>query len=166
MYIETRRLLLRELQISDAAPLARIWSDPDVTLFMGGPRDEARLRQDLEVEAKAAAPAEIGLWPVVEKASGKVIGHCGLLEKQVDGQEEVELIYVFGKPAWGHGYGAEAAIAIREYAFEQLGQRRLIALIDPENEASERVALKAGFHYEKEARRPSGKVLRVYAAHC
>jgi ribosomal-protein-alanine N-acetyltransferase len=83
MHIETRRLVLRDLQISDAAPLAQIWSDPDVTLFMGGPRDEAQLRQDLEAEAESAAPAAIDLWPVVEKASGEVIGHCGLLEKAV-----------------------------------------------------------------------------------
>jgi ribosomal-protein-alanine N-acetyltransferase len=166
MHIETQRLVLRELQISDAAPLAQIWSDPDVTKFMGGPRDEARLRQDLEDEAESAAASRIDLWPVVEKASGEVIGHCGLLEKEVDGQAEIELIYVFGKAAWGQGYATEAAMAVREYAFEQLGLRRLIALIDPGNAASERVALKAGFRYEKETRRPSGKFLRVYAAHC
>jgi RimJ/RimL family protein N-acetyltransferase len=83
MHIETRRLVLRDLQMSDAAPLAQICSDPDVTLFRGGPRDEAQLRQDLEAEAESVAPAAIDLWPVVEKASGKVIGHCGLLEKAV-----------------------------------------------------------------------------------
>jgi ribosomal-protein-alanine N-acetyltransferase len=166
MHIETQRLILRELQVSDAAPLAHIWSNPDVTRFMGGPRDEAQLRQALEDEAESVASSGIALWPVVEKASGEVIGHCGLLEKEVEGQAEVELIYVFGKSAWGQGYATEAAMAVREYAFEQLGLRRLIALIDPGNAASERVALKTGFLYEKETRRPSGIILRVYAAHC
>ncbi len=133
---------------------------------MGGPRDEEQLRQDLEDEAEAAASSRIDLWPVVEKASGEVVGHCGLLEKEVDGQAETELIYVFGKSAWGQGYATEAAIAVREYAFEQLGLRRLIALINPENAASERVALKAGLRYEKETRRPGGIILHVYAVHC
>jgi ribosomal-protein-alanine N-acetyltransferase len=130
---------------------------------MGGPRDEARLRRDLEDEAELAASSRIDLWPVVEKASGEVIGHCGLLEKEVDRQAEVELIYVFNQSVWGQGYGTEAAIAVREYAFEQLGLRRLIALIDPENAASEHVALKAGLRYEKDTRRPGGKILRVYS---
>jgi ribosomal-protein-alanine N-acetyltransferase len=163
MQIETERLLIRSLEVADASPLAAIWSDPDVTRHMGGPRDFADIRLGLEEEAQAGAQAEIALWPVVEKASERVIGHCGFLEKDVDGQCETELIYVLALDSWGKGYATEATSALRDYAFEQLGLRRIIALIDPENSASARVAEKIGMECERDTRRPSGKVMRVYS---
>jgi ribosomal-protein-alanine N-acetyltransferase len=163
MQIETERLLIRSLEVADASPLAAIWSDPDVTRHMGGPRDFADIRIGLEEEARAGTQAEIVLWPVVEKASGRVIGHCGLLEKEVDNLSEIELIYVLASDSWGKGYATEAASVLRDYAFDQLGLRRIIALIDPENPASARVAEKIGMEYERETRRPSGKIMRVYS---
>jgi ribosomal-protein-alanine N-acetyltransferase len=163
MQIETERLLIRSLEVADASPLAAIWSDPDVTRHMGGPRDFADIRIGLEEEARAGTQAEIVLWPVVEKASGRVIGHCGLLEKDVDNQSEIELIYVLASDSWGKGYATEAASVLRDYAFDQLGLRRIIALIDPENPASARVAEKIGMEYERETRRPSGKIMRIHS---
>jgi len=163
MQIETERLLIRSLEIADASPLAAIWSDLNVTQHMGGPRDSADIRLDLEEEARTGTQAEIALWPVVEKASGRVIGHCGFLEKDVDDRSETELIYILALDSWGQGYATEAASALRDYAFEQLGLRRIIALIDPENSASVRVAENIGMRCERETRRPSGKVMRVYS---
>jgi ribosomal-protein-alanine N-acetyltransferase len=163
MQIETERLLIRSLEIADASPLAAIWSDPDVTRHMGGPRDFADIRLSLEEEAQAGAQAEISLWPVVEKSSWQVIGHCGLLKKDVDDQSETELIYILALDSWGKGYATEATSALRDYAFEQLGLRRIIALIAPENSASVRVAENIGMHCERETRRPSGKVMLVYS---
>ncbi len=161
--IETERLLLRPLQLTDVEALARLWADPAVTRYMGGPRDFARTRASLEADA-SAAPAEFDLWPVVEKATGQLVGHCGLLDKEVDGETEIELIYVFARPAWGKGYATEMAAALKDYAFAQLGLKRIIALIDPENGASERVAGKLNLVYERDTLRPNGKTLRLYAA--
>ena len=163
MQIETPRLLIRSPRTSDAAPLAAIWADPQVTQFMGGPRDRAEVQRALEEDALLPVPPEIDLWPVVEKSSGKLVGDCGLTEKEVDGQKEVELVYVLERGSWGKGYATEAAWAIMTYAFEELGLPRLISLIDPRNVASERVALKLGMALEKETLRPGGKVMRVYA---
>ncbi len=162
LHIETGRLIIRSLRHADAPALAELWSDPDVTRFMGGPRNYSQVRETLEQDA--AGPAlTFDLWPVVEKNSGRIIGDCGLLDKEVDGQAEVELVYVFHPSAWGKGYATEAAGAIRDYAFTRLGLARLIALIDPHNAASAQVARKLGFHLEKETRRPGGKVMQVYA---
>lgn len=165
MQIETERLLIRSLEVADASALAAIWSDPEVTRHMGGPRDFPDIREGLEEDAQAGDQAVIDLWPVVEKASGQVIGHCGFLEKEVDGQVEIELIYVFASDAWGEGYATEAASALRDYAFHRLGLRRIIALIDPGNPASARVAEKIGMQLETETRRPSGKLMGVYSIH-
>ena len=161
--IETERLLIRPLEVSDASPLAAIWSDPAVTRHMGGPRNFVELRDQLEADARGGSQAQIDLWPVVERSSGRVIGHCGFVKKDVDGQTEIELTYVFESQSWGKGHATEAASALRDHAFQQLELRRIIALIDPENRASRRVAEKIGMSFERETTRPSGKVLRVYA---
>jgi ribosomal-protein-alanine N-acetyltransferase len=163
MEIETPRLLIRSLQLADAEALVAIWADPQVTQFMGGPRDRAEVQRLVEEGAQLPTPREIDLWPVVEKSSGRVVGDCGLVNKEVDGQNEVELIYVLERDSWGKGYATEAASAIMRYAFVELGLPRLICLIDPENVASERVAIKLGMTLEKETVRPGGRVMRVYA---
>ena len=160
--LETDRLIIRPLQHTDAPALAELWSDPDVTHFMGGPRNYNQVRETLEQDAAGPAPA-FDLWPVVEKKSGRIVGHCGLLDKEVEGQTEFELVYVFHPSVWGKGYASEAAGAIRDYAFISLGLARLIALIDPDNAASAQVARKLGFHLEKETRRPGGKLMQLYA---
>lgn len=159
---ETKRLAIRLMTEPDIPALASIWTDAQVTRFMGGPRvyDElcAGFKQDLE-----APPQRLDLWPVVERNSGAVIGHCGLLAKEVDGQNEVELVYVIAAAFWGRGYATEAAMAIRDYAFKSLKLARLISLIDPLNAASEKVAMKVGMKFARDTVRPNGKKMKVYA---
>jgi len=123
---------------------------------MGGPRERSKLEAIFEEEIKDPFADEYNLWTVEEKPSGKVVGECGLLDKEVDGRAGVELVYVFARSAWGKGYATEMAAALKKYAFQKMGLRRLIALIEPENEGSERVAVKVGMHLEKEVIRPSG----------
>src|SRR4051812_40748374 len=86
---------------------------------------------------------EFGLWAVVEKSTRDVIGYCGLSRfEDVGGQPETEVGYRLIRSAWGHGYATEAATAVRDYAFDTLSLTRLIAIIDPRNVASIRVAEK------------------------
>jgi RimJ/RimL family protein N-acetyltransferase len=159
---ETGRLIIRPLTEVDVPVIASLWADERVTRFMGGPREfekvSASLRDDLN-----APPLRLDLWPVVEKSTGKVVGHCGLLPKTVDGIEQVELVYVIAAGSWGCGYATEAALALRDHALRSLRIPRLISLIDPANTASERVALKAGMKFDAETIRPGGKAMRVYA---
>ncbi|MBA7556411.1 hypothetical protein ES705_49119 [subsurface metagenome] len=82
-----------------------------------------------------------------------------MLDKEVEGKTEIELTYIFASPAWGKGYATEIAQSLKQYAFKKLGIERLIALIKPENAASERVAVKIGMIMEKKVIRP-GKVVR------
>ena len=72
-------------------------------------------------------------------------------------------MYVIRRESWGRGYATELAEGIKCHAFETLGLTRLIALIEPENTASERVAAKAGMCFEKEVFRPGGELRRLYA---
>ncbi len=84
-------------------PLATLWSDAGVTRYLGGPRDFETVRKNLEEDLPQAHQVQFDLWTLVEKSSERVIGHCGLLEKQVDGRDEIELIYVLAVRCVGQG---------------------------------------------------------------
>jgi ribosomal-protein-alanine N-acetyltransferase len=161
IHIDTERLTIRSPTEADTTPLARLWSDPRVTHFLGGPRNFDEVRAALL--AGLADPPPIDLWPVVEKSCSQLVGHCGLLPKEVDGHDEFELVYVLAADHWGRGLATEAAIAIRDYALHSLEIERLVSLIDPANAASERVAQKVGLSFERDTLRPNGKTLRLYS---
>ncbi len=163
--IETQRLILRNTQPSDIPALVSMWSDPEVTRFMGGPRDALWLERTFAEDADNQNPLVYDQWPVIEKSSGKLIGYCGLLDKEVEGRPEVELVYVFVPAVWGRGYATEMALALREHAVQAMGLNRLVALVEPENAASIRVAERAGFHADRKVMRgDSERILFVYEA--
>lgn len=160
--LQTKRLRLKRLEKSDILALTNIWCDPEVTQFMGGPRERVKLEDIFKEDVKDPFGEVYDLWPVEEKKTAKTIGHCGLLEKEVKGNPEIELIYVFSSAAWGKGYAIEIGTAIKRFAFDEMGITRLIALIDPENKASERVALKIGMQFESELVRSEGVKRMIY----
>ena len=63
---------------------------------------------------------------------------------------------------WGQGYATEIGQAILRLAFTKMGLMRLVALIAPGNQSSERVAIKVGMHFEKEIIRPGGTIRKLY----
>lgn len=163
--LETDRLQLRYMLPEDIPPLVALWTDPDVTRFMGGPRNVETLTEDLLNTVKNPLAESFDLWPLVEKCSREVIGHCGVMDKDVEGGTEYEIIYVLMKRVWGKGYATEIAHGLIDYAYYVRNLNRVISLIEPENKASERVALKMGMKMEREITRPGGGIRRVYALH-
>jgi len=163
IYLETERLLLRPLEPADIPILARLWADPVVTKHLGGPREALSVQQMMTEDLDRVLLERYDLWPVVEKRSGQVIGHCGLIDKEIAGNIEIELTYVFFQAVWGKGYATEIGLALIDYAFNQLNLSRLVALIAPHNDASARVAQKLGFHFSDTIVRPNGKSMQIYA---
>jgi RimJ/RimL family protein N-acetyltransferase len=161
--LETERLALRRLRAEDVETLVALWTDPEVTRHLGGPRDAAKVRERLVAEAGSPTPRWPDLAPLVEKASGRVIGDCGLLEKDVEGRAELEVVYVLARDAWGRGFATEIARALVVHALDVMGRERVIALIEPEHAASARVAEKAGLRFEREIVRPSGARREIWA---
>jgi ribosomal-protein-alanine N-acetyltransferase len=164
MRLETERLLLRPLDVGDIDALIALWTDPHVTAFLGGPRNPEELRRTFREDLRKHPPDPFDLWPVIEKPSGSLVGHSGLLDKEVEGRQEVDLVYVFAPSVWGNGYATEIGRALMQCAFEQMSLKRLICLIDPKNEASGRVARRLGMRYEGLVLRPGGRTLQLYAA--
>jgi ribosomal-protein-alanine N-acetyltransferase len=163
--LHTKRLLLRRLQsASEISALVDLWTDPDVTRYMGGPRHRDQLEANLRQTLASPERPVYDLWPLLERDNLRLVGHCGLVRKDVDGRNEVELTYVVAQSEWGFGYATEIAAALAQHAFKQLGETRLIALIDPQNSASLRVAEKIGMRFERDVVRPGGAVRRMYAS--
>ncbi|HSB01005.1 MAG TPA: GNAT family N-acetyltransferase [Anaerolineales bacterium] len=150
--LTTDRLLLRHFHILDCEPMLHVFGDAEVMRFGNGvqPKEwvQAWLRTCLEHYYRTWG---FGPYAVVEQHSREVIGYCGLFFfPDVNGQPEVEIGYRLRRSAWGQGYATEAARAVRDFAFNTLDIRRLIAMIDPSNLASIRVAEKIGMRYEQE----------------
>ncbi len=160
--LETERLILRLQRAADIDTLINLWSDPAVTHYLGGPRERDWLRTEFEEVGRNPAAEQYDLWPVIEKDSSQLVGNCGLLDKDIAGKTEIELIYVFAAGAWGNGYATEIGRALIQHAFEALELERLIALIEPENAASERVAQKVGMRFDREVIRPGGARRKLY----
>lgn len=93
---------------------------------------------------------DLGLWAIVERAIGAFLGRCGLLPWTIDGVDEVELAYLIDKARWGEGFATEAAHAIVAHALDALRLECLIAFVTSGNNASARVAVKAGMAFERE----------------
>lgn len=155
--LETDRLLMRYQNHSDIPALVSIWSNQEVTKFIGAPREKDFLLNEFQKTAEDPDVEKYDLWVVIEKSSGNVVGHCGFIDKEIEKNTEIDLTYIFDPSAWGKGYGTEIAIALKNYAFNDLGLKRLVALIHPDNSASANIAKKIGMKNSKSIARPNGE---------
>jgi RimJ/RimL family protein N-acetyltransferase len=90
-----------------------------------------------------------GLWAMVLKSKGEVIGDCGCVLQEIHGQKEIEIGYHVRRDLWGKGYATEAAKGCVEHALSKLGAERVISIIRPENLQSRRVAEKNGLRCDR-----------------
>ena len=157
--LETERLLLRRMVPEDLDALYALYRDPEMRLYFpveGSSPDRTLTLEETKEELEwfrngHPRHPELGLWATILKETGVFIGRCGLLPWTLDGRDEVEVAYMIDKSYWGRGLGSEAARGIRDYAFEELGLTRLVCFIDPQNEASIKVATHIGMTFEREA---------------
>ncbi len=149
--LETSRLLLREFCRDDDAALARVISDPETMRFYPAPFDRAGVEEWIERNMRRYAESGHGLWGMVLKSNGELIGDCGVTIQNVGGVSELEVGYHVRRDLWGQGLATEAARACRDYGFIRLSAERIISLIRSENIASRPVAEKNGMEIWKEA---------------
>lgn len=140
--LETKRLLLYPMQAGDLDDLLLVFSDPKVMAAFneppfGRPQMERWLKRNLDHQLEYG----YGLFSLIHKEDGVLIGDCGLeqLEPGI-----AELGYDLRSDYWNQGLATEAAGAVRDYARHNLGLPTLISLIRVGNHASRRVAEKIG----------------------
>ena len=144
MILETERLLLREMKQDDLPALQGILQDEETMYAYNGAFDEAETQAWLDRQLSRYAQYGFGLWAVVLKESGGMIGQCGLTMQPWRGDEVLEVGYLFNRAFWHHGYATEAARGCMEYAFDLLGAREVCSIIRETNLPSRRVAERNG----------------------
>jgi RimJ/RimL family protein N-acetyltransferase len=148
--LETERLIMRQVAHDDLDDLLQIWGDAETLHFFPKTLDRQEMTEWIERNLKRYESCGHGLWAVILKEGKQFVGDCGLVLQEVGGVEELEVGYHFNKNYWGRGLAAEAARGCMEYAFIQLGRRRVISMIRPENVPSRRVAERNGLRIEKQ----------------
>lgn len=143
--LETERLYVRESSEEDVEAFYTIYKEREVTrytegLFEHAVSERAYIREYIE---KVYAYYEFGIWTVVLKESGEIIGRAGISVRE--GFDMPELGYVFGIPWQGKGLAKEACEGILKYAKEELEMLQLQVLIQTGNEASIGLAKRLGF---------------------
>lgn len=144
MIIETERLILRKMDNGDYSALCKILQDEDVMYAYEHAFSDDEVDEWLKKQLVRYETDGMGLWAVVLKENGEVIGQCGLTKQLWWGENVVEVGYLFRKDFWHKGYATEAAVACKDYAFNRLGEKRVYSIIRDLNLPSRRVALRNG----------------------
>ena len=144
--LETDRLLLRELTRRDFAALCTMLQDDEVMYAYEGALSDGDAQAWLDRQLRHYARDGFGLWAVVLKETGELIGQCGLTLQDVDAQgtRGVEVGYLFCREFWHRGFATEAARACRDFAFDELGAGEVFSVVRDTNVASQSVALRNG----------------------
>ncbi len=148
--VETARLKLREITVDDVEALYEIYKDKSVTRYMEDlfeDIDEERVYTE-EYISNVYEVCGFGLWLVIEKETGKIIGRAGLDLRE--GYETAELAYMIAADKQRQGFAYEACKAVVDYARNVLEMKSLNCFVAPGNEASIRLCEKLGFRYLSE----------------
>ena len=148
--LETERLLLRQFSAEDAEFILELLNEPSFIQNIGdrGVRSLAEANSYiLNGPIASYAKNGFGLYLVVLKETNESIGMCGLIKR--DGLDDVDIGYAFLPEFWSRGYAVESALAVKEYAKNAIGLRRLVAITDPANRGSIRVLEKIGLRFER-----------------
>lgn len=151
-FIETPRLLIREIVPEDEAGMFELDSDAEVHRYLGNipVTDIAQIREVIAFIRQQYIDNGIGRWAMEEKATGQFIGWTGLkLEtRTVNGYSNFyDLGYRLIRRCWGLGYATEGAKASLHYGFEQMGLTAVYGRADVANVASRQVLLKCGLRH-------------------
>ncbi len=150
--VETERLTFRKIQRSDFNQWLDFFKDPASFKYwitdLQAP--EVECENWYEKQFNRYETSRGGMNALIEKASGKLIGHAGLLVQVVDGITELEVAYSLLPSDRNKGYATEAARKCIDVAFQNDYSSSLISIISYTNEPSVKVAIKNGMKADKQ----------------
>ncbi len=149
--IETKRLILRKIELEDAELIYKNWtSDPLVSQFLSWDRHETieTTREYVEYKVKRYEEGQFCFdWIVVLKETNEPIGEIEAINVS-KAHNLVEMGDCYGSRFWNNGYGTEALKAFIDYMFKEVGVDKIIACHSSVNPASGRIMQKAGMHWD------------------
>ena len=162
IFAETKRLILREVLLTDLEAMFELDADPDVHKYLGNNpiKTKEEAKKTIELIREQYLERGIGRWAVVNKETNEFMGWSGLKlnsEKKFNGYSNFyDIGYRFIKRFWGKGYATESGKAAIQYAFNTMKLTTVYGITEIGNQASHNALLKIGlkyiedFHYEKE----------------
>lgn len=165
MILQSERLTFRNYTDTDLDFLHSLLSDPEMVRYIGegNTRDREGAKQFLHwIYETYRSGRDLGLMVLETTSTQSRIGHAGLVPQVIDGKTEIEIGYWISKDYWGSGYATEAAMTLMNYGRSQLDITKFIALIQPANTPSKRVADKLGMTIDSEILLKGQKV-QVYS---
>ena len=143
---ESERVFLRPYTQADFAALHKIVSDKQTMYAWGQGFSKKQSQEWLDKQLAHYQQYSFGIWAIIEKQSGAIIGNAGLNHTEISlkgkTQKIVEIGYLLHRDFWGKGYGSEVARMCVKYGFETLGLEEVYCLIKEDNTASIKVAKK------------------------
>jgi RimJ/RimL family protein N-acetyltransferase len=148
--VETERVRLRAHTAADFEACVPLWNDPIVTRFIGGRAYTAEeVWQRIQRYAGSWALLGHGFWAIEDKATGKLIGEIGIMDAKRDIDppfgDSLEMGWALLPSAHGKGFAGEALQAALDWEARHLRGDCLVAMIDPDNGASIKLARRMGF---------------------
>ena len=164
--LETERLRLRRLTAGDAPFILRLLNEPSFIKHIGdrGVRTEADAVGYVEKGPAASWEKNgFGLDLVELKGTGEPIGICGLIRREI--LPEVDAGYAFLPEHWSKGYALESVQGVMAHARGALGLKRVLAIVNADNDSSIRLLEKLGFRYERMMKMPGEDTeVKVYVS--
>lgn len=141
---ETKRLFLREWTMQDLDAWAAILSDAEVMRYYPKPFDRQKVQDWIAWNLENYRTDGFGLWAVHLRATGELLGDCGITMQQIHGQRLPEIGFHMKKSVWGQGYATEAAKACLAWGMQQTDFPAFYCYQKSTNLPSRRVAEKLG----------------------
>ena len=163
MKMETKRLTLREMTMEDFDALYEILSDPQTMQHYPAPFGKEETQRWIMRNMERYEGLGFGLWAVILKETGELIGDCGITIQNIHGQRLPEIGYHIRRNLWRRGYASEAAQACMDFIFTRTSFNSVYSYMKYTNEASYGVALKNGMTFIEEYDDPINTRTRVYA---
>lgn len=140
--LRTRRLLLRAPAGQDFEVYRRFYADPDASFFYGGPLRSGLAWRKLAYDLGHWPLRGFGMWSVVEQATGRMVGGCGIVWP--DDWPRHELTWWIAPEARRRGYAFEASQAAIAWAYGRLGWHEVETHMDDDNAPARALANKLG----------------------
>ena len=148
--LESERLILRQFTEWDAEFILELLNEPSFIQNIGDRKIRSLDGAKIYIKngpVASYAKNGFGLYLVELKETGESIGMCGLIRRET--LEDVDIGYAFLPNFWSRGYAVESALAVKQYARDVVGLKRIVAITDPRNAGSIRVLEKIGMTFEK-----------------
>ena len=152
IFVETERLILREILPTDVDGLFELDSDPEVHRYLGNKpvTDKDQIVDVINFIRQQYIDNGIGRWAIINKKTNDFIGWTGLkfvTDLTNNHKNYYDLGYRLIKRYWGQGIATETAIASLQYAFDKLDASEVYAMADCENDGSNKILNKIGLTF-------------------